>query len=153
MSRTDSASRVVDAGVERVYHALVDPAQLVHWLPPDGMTASFEHFDARPGGSYRMVLTYRDASSGPGKATPGSDIVDARFIDVVPNVRVVQAVDFVSDDPAFAGTMTMTWALSAEDGGTRVEIRATDVPAGIAPEDHVAGMTSSLGKLAAFLSP
>jgi hypothetical protein len=49
--------------------------------------------------------------------------------------------------------MTMTWALSAEDGGTRVEIRATDVPAGIAPENHVVGMASSLGKLAAFLSP
>jgi hypothetical protein len=40
-----------------------------------------------------------------GKATNTSDIVEARFVDIVPNARVVQAIDFVSDDPAFAGTM------------------------------------------------
>jgi uncharacterized protein YndB with AHSA1/START domain len=115
------------------------------------MTGRFERFDARPGGSFRLVLTYKDASSGSGKATPESDIVEARFIDIVPNTRVVQAVDFVSDDPAFAGTMTMTWELSVQDDGTRVEIRADDVPTGIAPEDHVAGMESSLANLAAFV--
>jgi hypothetical protein len=60
--------------------------------------------------------------------------VEARFVEIVPNVRVVQAVDFVSDDPAFAGTMTMTWELSAETAGTRVEIRAVDVPPDISPE-------------------
>jgi uncharacterized protein YndB with AHSA1/START domain len=115
------------------------------------MTGRFERFDARPGGSFRLVLTYKDGSSGSGKATPESDIVEARFIDIVPNTRVVQAVDFVSDDPAFAGTMTMTWELSVQDDGTRVEIRADDVPTGIAPEDHVAGMESSLANLAAFV--
>ena len=56
-----------------------------------------------------MGLTYTDASGTPGKATSDSDVVEARYIDIVPDVRVVQAVDFVSDDPAFAGTMTMTW--------------------------------------------
>ena len=71
--------------------------------------------------------------------------------DVEPNMRVVQAVDFISDDPAFAGTMAMTWELSVEHGGTRVEIRADDVPTGISPEDHAAGMQSSLANLAAFL--
>jgi hypothetical protein len=57
--------------------------------------------------------------------------VEAGFVDIVTGARVVQAVDFVSDDPAYAGTMTMTWQLAAEPGGTRVEIRADDVPAGI----------------------
>ena len=51
-----------------------------------------------------MVLTYADPSVSRGKATPGSDVVEARFVDLVPGVRVVQAVDFVSDDPAYAGT-------------------------------------------------
>jgi hypothetical protein len=37
-------------------------------------------------------------------------------IDVVPGVQVVQAVDFESDDPAFGGTMTMTWEVSAAEG-------------------------------------
>jgi len=32
-----------------------------------------------------------------------SDIVETRFVDIVSGERVVQAVDFVSDDPAYAG--------------------------------------------------
>ena len=45
------------------------------------------------------MLTYEGDSSAAGKTTPDSDIVEARFVDLVPNVRVVQAVDFVSEDP------------------------------------------------------
>ncbi len=98
-----------------------------------------------------MVLTYADASGAPGKATADSDVVEARFIDIVPGQRVVQAVDFISDDPANAGTMTMTWAVTAVDAGTRVDIVAEDVPDGIAAEDHAAGLASSLAKLAAYV--
>lgn len=151
MSRTDSASATIVAEPERIYAALVHADALAQWLPPGGMTARFERFDARPGGGYRLVLTHGHASPGTGKATADSDIVEARFVDLVPNVRVVQAVDFVSDDPSFAGTMTMTWELSVEATGTRVEIRAEDVPAGIAPEDHAVGMASSLANLASYV--
>jgi uncharacterized protein YndB with AHSA1/START domain len=142
---------VIAAPLERVYAALVDPDALIAWLPPEGMSGRFERFDARPGGSYRMVLTYADESGTPGKATADSDIVEGRFLDVVPGARVVQAVDFVSDDPAYAGTMTMTWEVTAVDAGTRVEIRADDVPDGISAEDHAAGLASSLANLAAYL--
>lgn len=144
---------MIGAPVERVFDALVDPDALVAWLPPDGMTATFERFDGRPGGSYRMVLTYTDASAAPGKTTPGADVVEGRFLDVVPGVRVVQAVDFVSDDPVFAGTMTVTWAVTAVDAGTRVDITAADVPDGISAEDHAAGLGSSLTNLATHLGP
>jgi uncharacterized protein YndB with AHSA1/START domain len=131
---------------------LVDPDALAAWLPPEGMTARFERFDARPGGSYRLVLTYKDGGAGSGKATVDSDVIEARFVDLVPETRVVQAVDFESNDPAFAGTMTMTWELHSRDEGTMVEIRAEDVPAGISPEDHAAGMASSLANLAKYLT-
>jgi len=115
------------------------------------MIGRFERFDARPGGSYRMVLTYADASGAPGKATADSDIVEARFLDIVPGERVVQAVDFVSDDPAYAGTMIMTWQVTAASAGTRVTIVAEDVPDGISAADHAAGLDSSLAKLAAYV--
>lgn len=98
-----------------------------------------------------MVLTYPDASGSPGKAMADSDVVEGRFVDVVPGVRVVQAVDFVSDDPAYAGTMTMTWEVTAVDGGTRVDITADDVPDGITAEDHAEGLASSLTNLADHL--
>ena len=99
-----------------------------------------------------MVLTYADRSVARGKATAESDVVEVRFIDIVPGVRVVQAVDFVSDDPSYAGTMTMTWEVAAVDGGTRVDITADDVPDGVSPEDHAAGLASSLGNLADYLN-
>lgn len=149
--RTDISSRVIAAGPAQVYAALIDRDALSVWLPPAGMTATFERFDPRPGGSYRLVLTYADASRHPGKATADSDIIEARFLDIVPNVRVVQAVDFVSDDPALAGTMTMTWEVTAVAGGTRVDITADDVPDGISAEDHATGLASSLAHLAQYV--
>ena len=86
MPRTDSASRVIAAPPEKVYAVLVDPEALVAWLPPEGMRARFDRFDARPGGSYRLVLTYKDAGSGRGKATEDSDVVEARFVRLEPGV-------------------------------------------------------------------
>jgi uncharacterized protein YndB with AHSA1/START domain len=151
MPRTDRASRVIAAPPERVWAALVDPKALMAWLPPAGMTGRFERFDARPGGSYRMVLTYSNPSGAPGKASADSDIVEGRFAGIVPGERVVQAVDFVSDDPAYAGTMTMTWQVTAAGAGTRVDIVAEDVPDGISAEDHAAGLASSLTNLAAYV--
>lgn len=151
MPRIDKASRVIAAPPDRVYAALVDPEALAVWLPPAGMTGRFERFDPRPGGSYRFVLTYADAFASRGKATADTDIVESRFIDLVPGVRVVQAVEFVSDDPAYAGTMTMTWEVTEVDGGTRLDITAVDVPDGIDANDHAAGLASSLAKLAKHL--
>ena len=151
MPRTDRASRVIAAPPERVWAALVDPGALLAWLPPAGMTGRFERFDAWPGGSYRMVLTYSDPSGTAGKTTADSDVIEARFVDIVPGERVVQAVDFVSDDPAYAGTMIMTWGITAADAGTRVSILAEDVPDGISAEDHAAGLNSSLANLAAYM--
>jgi uncharacterized protein YndB with AHSA1/START domain len=151
MPRTDRAAREVEAPVARVFDALVDRDALQTWLPPRGMSASFERFDATPGGSYRLVLTYADPTASRGKTSVDSDIVEARFVDIVPDDRVVQAVDFVSDDPAFSGTMTMTWTVRAVGGRTRVEITADDVPDGISADDHAAGLTSSLENLAEYV--
>jgi len=67
MPRTDRGSRVIAAPPGRVWAALVDPGALMAWLPPGGMTGMFERFDARPGGSYRMVL-FRTAF--PRRTTP-----------------------------------------------------------------------------------
>jgi uncharacterized protein YndB with AHSA1/START domain len=150
VTRTDTASLLVHASAERVYAALVDPDALVAWLPPDGMTGRFERFDLRVGGGYRLVLTYEDAGAV-GKSTSDTDEVDARFVELVPDTRVVHAVDFESDDAAYAGTMTMTWELTPVDLGTRVDIRAEDVPPGISAADHAAGMAASLSNLATYL--
>jgi len=98
-----------------------------------------------------MRLTYANPSASRGKATADSDIVEARLVEIIPGVRVVHAVEFVSDDPAYAGNMTMIWELTPVDGGTRVDIVADDVPDAVSPEDHAAGLNSSLMNLAEYL--
>jgi hypothetical protein len=45
----------------------------------------------------------------------------------------------------------MTWEVTALDAGTRVDIRADDVPVGISAKDHAAGLASSLANLATYL--
>ena len=151
MPRTDAASRVIGAPPASVFDAFIDRDALEAWLPPEGMAGTFERFDPRPGGSYRLVLTYADATGAPGKTTAGEDVVDVRYVEVVPGDRVVQEVDFVSDDPRVAGTMTMTWTVTSVAAGTRVDITAEDVPDGISAADHAAGLESSLAQLAAYV--
>lgn len=151
MTRTDRVERVVAADPARVFAAFTDPDDLVAWLPPTGMTGRFEHTDIRPGGSYRMVLRYDEP--GHGKTTVDSDIVEVRIVDLVPGVRLVQAVDFDASDPAFAGTMTMTWSVAPHPDGSLVEIRADDVPPGITAADHEAGISASLDNLERHLRP
>ena len=88
---------MIAAPPEKIYAALVDPEALTAWLPPAGMTGKIERFDLRPGGSYRMVLTYADPSGSRGKSTADSDIVEARFVDIVPDVRVASLRSMVSE--------------------------------------------------------
>lgn len=149
--RIDTATRVIRASAAPIYRALTDGEARGAWLPPEGMTARIEGFDPSPGGGYRMVLTYEDAGGGRGKSSEDSDVVECRFLELVPGERVVESVRFESEDTLFAGTMTMTWTLAGVPGGTEVRVTAADVPEGISAEDHRAGMTSSLENLAKFV--
>lgn len=149
--RIDSASRIIKASPHVLYRALMDPEALAAWRPPEGMTGEMLAFDGREGGRYRMSLTYTGAEHDVrGKTSEHADVVEGRFLELVPDRRVVEVVEFESDDPAFAGAMTITTALDAVPGGTEVTIRCENVPDGIRPEDHQEGMASTLANLAAF---
>ncbi len=141
---------MIPAAREQVYAALLDPVALETWLPPGNMVGRILAFDPRPGGIFRMELTYLDGSTG--KSSEHSDVTEVTFVELLRNERVVQRVEFDSDDPSFAGTMTMTWSLREAGDGTTVEIRADDVPPGISPDDHANGMAASLNNLADFLA-
>ncbi|RZN34354.1 SRPBCC family protein [Bradyrhizobium sp. Leo121] len=149
--RTDSATRFIAASADVIYRAFIDPTAWPQWLPPDGMTGHIYEFDARPGGTYRMALTYRRDHASAGKTSDDTDVVEGRFAELIPNHRVVQIVTFQSDDPAFAGEMRMTWSLSPAPGGTNVSIVAENVPAGISEADHDIGLRSTLENLAQFV--
>lgn len=149
--RTDRASRVIKAAPATIYRAFIDPEALVCWLPPAGMSGQIERFEPKPGGRYRMTLTYDSAShAAAGKSSEHADTVEAEFVRPAPDREIVQRAEFESDDPAFAGAMTITWRLEPIAGGTEVSVVCENVPAGISAADHATGLASSLENLAAY---
>ena len=149
--RVDTASRLIAASSSEIYQAFATADALQTWLPPDGMTGKVLAFDFRRGGSYRMRLTYPGSRHGLGKSSRDSDEVEVRFVELVPGERVEEAVSFESADAAYSGEMRVTWTLESTPNGTLVTVRCADVPVGIREEDHRVGLTSTLGKLAAFV--
>jgi uncharacterized protein YndB with AHSA1/START domain len=148
--RIDEASRVIRARAEKIYQAFESPEALESWLPPEGMTGRVLNFAFGEGEGYRMRLTYNEPSHPSGKTTEGSDEVEVRFLKLIASRRIEQVVEFDSEEPEFAGLMKMTWSFEGVDEGTEVTVRCEDVPDGIRPEDHQAGLTSTLENLAKF---
>lgn len=148
--RKDTASKIIKASPEVIYQAFINPEALMVWLPPKGMKAEIKQFDPREGGAYRMILTYDDLEKAHGKSSQNADVVEGKFVELIPGKRIVQLVEFTSEDPAFAGTMTMSYQLAPTADGTEVTIIGENAPPGIKPEDHQKGMTSTLENLASY---
>jgi hypothetical protein len=87
----------------------------------------------------------------PGKSGDNRDVVEVRFVELVAPRRVVEAAEFVSDDPDLVGTMTMTWTVEPHADGSLVSIEARDVPPGIDRRDHLTAFASTLDNLAAHV--
>jgi uncharacterized protein YndB with AHSA1/START domain len=148
IDRRHTSFRLIKATPDVIYNAFVTPENLAAWLPPEGARGEIEHFDPRQGGRFKIILTF---SATPGKSSRHSDVVEGRFLQLLPGKRIVQAVEFVSDRLEFAGTMTMNWSLSTTPDGTLVTVVAEDVPIGISRADHELGMASTLENLARFV--
>ena len=143
------ASRVIKAYPDELYGAFIDPAVLVDWLPPAEMTGRIHEFDAREGGGYRMSLFYPPGERVfRGKTSDMKDMVNVRFVELTPPRRIVEAISFVTTDPAFSGEMTMTAMFEEVSGGTEVTLVFEDLPPGLRAEDNEVGSRLSLEQLA-----
>ena len=143
-------SRRVNAPRPKVYCALLDARAIAKWMVPAGMTSQVHVFDPREGGAFRISLTY-DAPTGTGKTTAHTDTYHGRFIELVPDEKVVEVVEFETADPTVKGEMTITFSLADADGGTDIHAVHDRLPPGLSPADNEAGWRSSLGKLAALV--
>lgn len=151
-TRTSRASRTINAPREAVYRALTTPDALAVWRAPGDMTARMHTFDLRVGGGYQMSLFYSPSEeSMRGKTADREDRFTARFVELIPPSRVVEAITFESDDDSFSGEMIMTVTLDAKDDQTVVTFEFENLPTGVRPEDNDAGTRSSLEKLAHYV--
>ena len=140
----------VDAPRSRVYRALLDPVAIQAWMVPTGMTSVVHAFEPREGGAFRVSLTY-DAPTGTGKTTAHTDTYHGRFVTLVPDERVVEVLEFETDDPSLQGEMTIIFELTGADGGTDVLAVHDGLPPGLSTADNETGWRSSLAKLAALV--
>ncbi len=142
----------IKAPRQTLYRAFTDPAALAAWLSPGDMTGKVHEFDLRVGGGYQMSLYYPlSEEEHPGKTSAREDRFTARFAELTPPTRIVQAIMFDSEDPLFAGEMTMVVTFEEAGSGTIVSIQSEHIPPGIRPEDNEAGTQSSLEKLSRYV--
>jgi uncharacterized protein YndB with AHSA1/START domain len=146
---TTRVERWFDAAPEAVYAAITDPVVGAAWRVPSGMSVEVHEFDPRVGGAVRVSLTYD--GSGVGKTSGSTDTYRGRFVELVPNRRVVEVDEFETDDPGLQGAMTITIELAPENGGTRLTAVHEGLPEAVPEEDNQAGWRSALDRLGGFL--
>jgi uncharacterized protein YndB with AHSA1/START domain len=152
-SATTQVSAIIKAPRPAVYRTCLDPAALAVWRVPDTMEGHVHAFEARPGGRYRMSLSYQDPHQSPGgKTSESTDTFEGRFVELIPDEKIVEVVEFESQDSSYSGEMTITTRLADVDDGTQVTVICEGLPAGIRPEDNELGTRQALQKLAALLS-
>lgn len=145
-------TKFIKASPEKIYDAFTDPVALAAWLAPGEMTGKVHHFDLKVGGGYSMSLFYPSSDkTSRGKTAKKEDRYTARFVELTPSAKIIQAINFESDDPAFAGEMIMDVTLEKADGGTNVICIFRNIPSGIGPEDNEKGTSLTLDKLARYV--
>ena len=149
-NRTLSSTRLtqhIAASRAAVYRTLLDAESAGTWMVPDGMTSEVHEFEPRVGGRIRISLTYDEP--GPlGKTTAHTDTWHGRFLELVPDERVVHSVEFETDDPGMKGQMTVTLSLEDGEGGSELIAVHDGLPPGLSADDNELGWRLSLAKLA-----
>ena len=121
-----TASIHVDAPPERVYEYFTRPEAIVSWM------GDYALLDARPGG--RFVLDIKGAP------------VRGQFLDLDPPHRLLISWGYAGSDRLPPGASTVEVRLTADRGGTRVELEHRDLPPGERP-GHASGWTHYLARL------
>lgn len=148
--RSTCVSRHIKAPRAAVYAALIDPSAVAKWKAPSGMSCEVHTFEAHAGGTLRVSLTY-DVATDAGKTTGQTDTYVGRFVELVPNKRVVEVDEFETTDPRLRGEMKITMTLADADVGTEVTGLHEGLPLGVSIADNKAGWESALARLAALV--
>ncbi len=118
----------IKASPEVIFGYLTDPAKYVEWGGTEAV------LDPRPGGTYRVLMG-------------GTHQSDGKFLDVVPNERVL--FSFGWDEPGHpipGGSTQVEIRLEPDERGTTVRLTHSGLPED-AVSDHTGGWDHYLGRL------
>jgi uncharacterized protein YndB with AHSA1/START domain len=148
--RSTRMSMVIHAPRERVYQALLDRDAIQQWRVPTGMSAVVHEFEPREDGRIRVSLQYNVPTTA-GKTTAQMDTYHGRFVELVPFEKVVERLEFETEDPELQGEMTMTIVLTDAEDGTCIDALHEGLPRGLSSEENSQGWSQALEKLAALV--
>jgi uncharacterized protein YndB with AHSA1/START domain len=121
-----TASVHVDAPPERVYEYFTRPEAIVSWM------GEYALLEAEPGGQFVLDI----------KGAP----VRGRFLELDPPRRLLISWGYSGSGRLPPGASTVEVRLTADRGGTRVELQHRDLPPGERP-GHASGWAHYLARL------
>lgn len=71
---------------------------------------------------------------------------------MIADEKIAEVIEFESQDPRFAGEMTLTTSLADTDRGTEITLLCEDIPAGTRLDDDRVGTEQALERLARLLT-
>jgi len=116
----------VEAAPELVYEYFTSPEAMVRWM------GEFARLDPRPGGEFAV-----DVRGAP---------VRGRYVELEPPRRLVIAWGYAGSEALPPGASTVEVRLTADAGGTSVELEHRDLPAAEA-SGHAGGWSHYLDRL------
>lgn len=140
---TVNLHRVIKASPEKIYRAFLSPEAMTKWLPPNGFTASFQHLEAKVGGTFRASFT--------NFTTQQSHSFGGEYLELIPNQLIRYTNQF--EDPNLPGTITVTVTLKAVSCGTDITIVQAGIPDVIPVEMCYLGWQESLDALRLLVEP
>lgn len=132
---TLNVARTIKAPIERVYNAWLDPAMLARFMiPGEGTTVPKAETDPRIGGRFSIVM-----AAGDDELPHGGE-----YKELNPHTRIV----FTWESPFSVDGSTVTIQLKEVDEGTHVELTHVKFPSEESRDNHKAGWSAILEKLA-----
>lgn len=137
-------TRLFDAPRSLVFKAWTDPEHLVHWLGPQGFTGTIVAMEVHPGGAYRFHL----------RGPEGDDHwAQGVYREIVEPERLVMTMSWADarGTPTRPETL-LTVTFEEHDGKTKLTLHQAVFESVTARDAHRGGWTSSLERLAEYLT-
>ncbi len=147
MKRETSNSRLINANSAKIFSALSNPDLILKWQAPEDMVGKIHYFNFEVGGSYSMSLFYSN-NEMVGKTQANEDRFTSKFITIETDRKIVQSIQFDTENTESANEMLMEINLEPKGDQTLVTFNFKNLPQEIDPKDNEAGTESSLEKLA-----
>jgi uncharacterized protein YndB with AHSA1/START domain len=114
--------RTLQAPIEAVYGAWIDPEKFSRWMSSPGVVARTPEMDARVGGKYRVEVRV--------ESTGELHITDGEYLEVIPNRKIVKTWRYTGDFKQFVGKTTKLTVEFREikPGATELTLKHENLP-------------------------